>query len=129
MSEPLQGLILLGHGSRRPEHSDVLEEMARLLKLEFPGLRVELAFMSLCEPGLGSIAERLVEEGVSEITVLPCFLFRGVHVTEDIPGMLEGLKGRFPSVRLILADTLGDPTHLSRIAKERLLRAWGQRAP
>jgi len=129
MPEPLQGLILLGHGSRRPEHSDVLEEMARLLKLEFPDLRVELAFMSLCEPNLDAIAERLIAGGASEITVLPCFLFRGIHVTEDIPGILEGLKGRFPSVRFILADTLGDPKHLSRIAKERLLRAWGQHTP
>lgn len=124
MPKPFQALILLGHGSRRFEHSDVLEEMARLLKIEFPGLRVKLAFMSLCEPNLEAVTERLVAEGASEISVLPCFLFRGIHVTEDIPEMLQSLKRRFPSVRFVLADTLGDPKHLSLIAKERLLRVW-----
>ena len=128
MTKTERALVLIGHGSRKPDHRTVLDEMAGLLRAEFPGFRVEVAFMSLCEPSLEGVIQELVQEGAREITVLPCFLFRGVHVTEDIPKMLDDLRQAYPFVRFFLAEGLGDPKHLGSIAKERCLEAWSENA-
>lgn len=129
MKKGWRALVLIGHGSRKPDHRDVLDEMADQLRAEFLGLRVEVAFMSLCDPPLEEVIRRLVHEGAQEITVLPCFLFRGVHVTEDIPRMLADLRQAYPSVRFFLAEGLGDPKRLGSIAKERCLAVWAGNVP
>jgi precorrin-8X/cobalt-precorrin-8 methylmutase len=48
---------------------------------------------------------------------MPYFLFSGRHITEHIPGVIEGLKSRYPEVQFITANTLGnDELFISRVA-------------
>jgi sirohydrochlorin ferrochelatase len=63
----------------------------------------------------------LVGKGADEITVIPYFLFDGVHIKEDIPGEIESFRKQYPSVQVTMGRTLGADRRLARILRDRVL--------
>jgi sirohydrochlorin cobaltochelatase len=49
------------------------------------------------------------------------FLYNGVHIEQDIPEMITGLRHEFPQVRFTLQPTLENDPALERLIVDRLL--------
>jgi precorrin-8X/cobalt-precorrin-8 methylmutase len=85
------------------------------------GMRVLPAYFQFERPNLADAVERLVDEGVGEIVVVPALLFPGVHLKEDIPAALGELEARYGGrVRLILTEGFGPDPRLAEIVMERV---------
>ena len=64
-------LLLIAHGSRRPEANADLEHLAGVLREKGEYARVEPAYLELCEPGIVAGGERCVGAGATRVVQLP----------------------------------------------------------
>jgi sirohydrochlorin ferrochelatase len=103
------GVIIVDHGSRRPESNQLLEEVARRFAQRF-GQKyaiVEPAHMEISEPTIATAYARCVQRGAQRIVVLPYFLGPGKHWTQDIPQITAAAAADFPQTRYHVTSTLG----------------------
>src|SRR5690606_22496512 len=95
----------LAHGSRDPRSAQTITAMTDLVASMRPDLRVEPAFLELCDPLHTAVMDRLVDEGYDEIVLVPMLLTEAYHATVDVPAAAEeamrrhrGLQARAPPV-------------------------------
>ncbi|CFY06917.1 Cobalamin (vitamin B12) biosynthesis CbiX [Syntrophomonas zehnderi OL-4] len=117
-----EGVILLGHGSRRAEANEEIRQISRMVADLNPGL-YETAFLSFCSPNLAEAVVKLKQAGAVKIIITPIFLANGNHIALDIPEEIEGLKSDFPDVEFLVADHIGPDPGVAEIVKERIVQA------
>lgn len=118
MSE--RAVIVLGHGSRSTEATDQFLSLVETLVPHLPGIDVRAAFMELAAPSLEDAVAGAVEAGAGEIVVLPCFLFIGNHIKNDIPRKIERQAERFPDVRFEQREPIGPDPRIREVLLDRL---------
>jgi sirohydrochlorin ferrochelatase len=103
------GIIIVDHGSRRPESNQMLEEVASLFARRFQALYdiVEPAHMEIAEPSIATAYARCVERGATRIIVTPFFLGPGKHWTGDIPSLAAAAAKDFPHTSYHVSMPLG----------------------
>ena len=87
------GVLVIGHGSKLEYNRDLALEMARTLDERKEFGPVVAGFMQINEPDIMQAIRSLMAKGVETIYIQPCFLASGIHITEDIPGVLGLEKG------------------------------------
>jgi catechol 2,3-dioxygenase-like lactoylglutathione lyase family enzyme len=100
-------IVLVDHGSREADANALLEGVAERLRACLPGRRVEVAHMELAAPGLAEAIGACAAAGAREIVVVPWFLSRGRHVTQDVPRLAAEAAARHPGVAVRVAEPVG----------------------
>ncbi len=100
-------LILIAHGSRRPEWRESAEGMVKSLQTDIGRDVVQLAYMDCTPPTLMEAVSEAVQQGVKRIRVLPLFLTAEGHVTRDIHPLVEEAREAFADVVLELLPPVG----------------------
>ena len=96
------GLLVIGHGSRRPEANEVVLRLVEQLAATGRWRRVQAAFLELARPGIGEGFAALAEVGCRTVVVHPYFLFAGQHTTVDIPAALVRAEAAHPGIDWII---------------------------
>ena len=98
----MKALLIIAHGSRLQTSNDEVIALKDSLKpaLEMQFSQLKVAFLELCEPSIKQAIIELVAAGMNEIVVMPYFLNRGRHVSEDVPGELEEMRQLYPQVAI-----------------------------
>lgn len=120
-----EGIILLGHGSRREEANEEIRQIAAMIKEADPEGIYETAFLSFGSPDLSEVADKMINDGMDKIIVMPLFLVTGNHITRDIPSKLLLQKTTYPEVSFVLAKHFGVHHGIVDIVKERIQEAVG----
>jgi len=107
MSDSRTALLLIAHGSRRPDANADLEFVAAELRTRGCYPIICVSYLELAEPNIEGGGEQCVGAGATEVILLPYFLSPGVHVVEDLTAARNTLRVRFPHVRFVLAEPLG----------------------
>lgn len=105
----MKALLLIAHGSRRKQSNDEVVILADKLKQKCSqqyGI-IHAGFLELSETLIPDGIRKCVDDGASEIIVLPYFLNSGRHVVEDIPGIVEQTRAEYPDVDIRIAQHLG----------------------
>ena len=100
-------LLLIAHGSRRPEANADLEHVAAELRERGHYPIVQVSFLELAEPAIEAGGVLCVQADATDVILLPYFLSPGKHVVEDLSAARDRLSQRFPGVRFVLAEPLG----------------------
>lgn len=116
-------IVLLSHGSRSPDSTTEFLTLVDMVQKENSNLSVFPAQMSLAEPSLNHAVEKAAQAGAKRITVVPCFLFHGNHIKEDIPSMIETLKKEFPDIVFSMGRHIGADPQLANIVQARIREA------
>lgn len=105
----VEALILVGHGSRRPDANDEIVRLAERLAAAGAGRfgRVRPAFLEFVSPTVGEAVAECAGAGAGSIRLLPCFLAAGRHVTADLPDLVAEARAAYPAVDLRLLPHLG----------------------
>lgn len=113
----MNALLLIAHGSRRPEANADLEFVAAEMRRRNLFAFVQCSFLELAEPDIHTGGVKCVEAGASGVVLLPYFLSPGVHVREDLIEAHDKLAAEFPHVSFKLAAPLaGHPSLLDAVA-------------
>lgn len=122
----LTGLLLVGHGSKKPYNKELIEKTAKMMSEKSGDYLIRSAFMSINEPSIEDVLEQFRNDQIDRLVVVPLFLADGVHISEDIPRIL-GLaagekKGKFShasgSIPLFYADPIGNNPMLADLMLE-----------
>ena len=100
-------VLLIAHGSRRPEANHDLVQLAELLIARHHYKIVELSYLELATPTILEGGRVCVARGASKVLMLPYFLSAGVHVVTDLKEFQQQLTDEFPQVEFILCPHLG----------------------
>jgi sirohydrochlorin ferrochelatase len=119
MKRAARAVLLVDHGSRRPEANALLDSLARALRGRVDHT-VEVAHLEAAEPTIAQGMDACVAAGAAEITVLPCFLAPGNHASEDVPRLVREAAARHRGVRVRVAEPIGTHPKLIEILLERL---------
>lgn len=117
---PSVAIVLLDHGSRRPEANAQLAELALRVAERRPDAQVRIAHLEVTEPNLLQAVDECVATGATEIIIHPFFLAPGRHTTEDIPNQAAQARTRHPGVRIVTSAPLGLSDEMVNIVLERI---------
>src|SRR4051794_29896488 len=112
-------LLLIAHGSRRPEANADLDHVAAAMRDRGRYPIVQVSFLELAEPGIEAGGAMCVEHGATDVILLPYFLSPGVPVVEDLADVRDRLAGGFPGVGFVLAEPLGRHPLLVDVIEQR----------
>lgn len=118
MDRSRTGILIVGHGSPLPEANHTLRRVAEELRKRYP--LVEPAFLQFERPGLSEALDLLVKKGSRKVIVHPYFLYRGAHVSKDIPSEIEEARKRYPDLEVTFSSHLGFHEKLVEVAQERI---------
>lgn len=121
-----RALLLVDHGSRRPEANAVVEMLARELTARLPDWIVRFAHMDLVGPSIAEAVDACVASSAREIVVHPLFLAPGAHSREDIPRMARDAVRRHPGLRLTVTEPLAPHPRLAEVVLDRIAEATGE---
>lgn len=113
-------VLLIAHGSRRPEANDDLLRLAETLRARGSYPLIETAYLELAEPDIPTAARRCFARGATRVKMLPYFLSAGSHVTDDLTRFRSDLSAEFPQVTFDLCPPLGLHPLMVEIVLDRL---------
>ncbi|MGO1368715.1 MAG: sirohydrochlorin chelatase [Senegalia sp. (in: firmicutes)] len=114
-----KGLLIIGHGSRTKDAKKGFMEMVDIVRERTDEYIVRGAFMEISEPFIPQVVEEMVNENIKDIIVVPYFLYKGIHIKEDIPEIIKGLDEKYEDVNFKVSSPLGTVPALADILLER----------
>lgn len=115
-------LVLVGHGSNLPDNKQNINAFCDIIKKRDIYPLVKIAFLQKNDPSLLEVLKSLLLDEIDRIIILPVFLAKGVHTTQDIPEVIENVKGD-KKVDIVYADPLGVDERIADILLDRASEA------
>ena len=110
------GIALFAHGSRDPLWRAPMEAVRQQIEAQHPQLPVRCCYLELCAPSLQDAVQELVSaHGARHITVVPMFLGTGKHAREDLPLLMESLRGTHPGVQFQVQQAIGEDPRMTAL--------------
>ena len=104
----MKAILLYGHGARNPEWAEPFHRIRATIKLRDPKALVEPGFLELMRPSFDEGVACLVDQGATEIVVVPIFMAAGSHVKKDLPQMAANAMDRHVGLAIALAAPVGE---------------------
>ena len=116
----MKGILVVAHGSRAKETESTLETVLTMVKNKMSSVIIECAFMEFSDRTVEKGISALAEKNVTEIKVVPYFLFTGIHIKEDIPNMVAECAANFPDIKITMGRPLGVDERLADIIIDKI---------
>ena len=114
------GVVILGRGSSDRQANGDMAKMARWLMEETDHELVDLAFTGITYPRLEKAVQRQSLLGMTQVVVLPYYLFNGTLV-ERIARQVENLKTQYPTIRFTSTKYFGFEREIFEVLEQRVL--------
>jgi len=115
MGEP-PAVLLINHGSRRPNAATFAHALAAALRREESDRVVRVSFLELGVPTPAQALRRLAREGMTDVRVVPLLFSAGYHYRIDVPAAVDAALESEPGMRVQIAPPLLTETHVDLIA-------------
>lgn len=113
-----RGVLLFAHGSRDARWREPVEAVAARIRAQDPDVMVACSYLELVVPDLPTAAAQLVADGATALRIVPLFLGIGKHAREDLPLLVDALRGAHPAVEISVASAVGeDPRVIDLLAR------------
>lgn len=104
-----QAILIVGHGSRDQEGNEELLEFVQQIQ---PRLTerypiVETCFLEFANPDIPAGIDRCVEQGATQVTLIPLILFAAGHSKLHIPHAIDDAKEKYPHVQIDYGKPIG----------------------
>ena len=104
----MKAIIFFGHGARDLRWREPFDRLAALWQAQNSNTPVELAFLELMQPSLSGAIQKIVAQGIRDITVIPVFFGQGSHLRNDFPKILEECRIEFSDISLNATPAVGE---------------------
>ena len=119
----MTGIAIFAHGSSVKEANDMVHAVTAQMAERGGYPLIESAFLELAEPTLAQAIERLVQRGADHVLVIPYFLTLGIHLTRDLPRIVERIQNIHKGVRIDVTNPLDGHPALVEILLDRAKEA------
>ncbi len=106
----VDGILLIGHGSRDEEGVAEFEEMVGRVSSQLPpswSVPIYSAFLEFASPRIADTMARLATQGIRKVVAIPVMLLDAGHKMHDIPHALSEAAKTHPGVDILYGDHLG----------------------
>ena len=112
----MRAILLIDHGSVRPEANHMLSCAANLLQhMVGDNALVRYAHMELAEPSIAKGFAECANSGATEVIAFPDMLSPGKHVSRDVPRLVSEAAAAFPNVTFRVTGAFGIHEKLSEL--------------
>jgi sirohydrochlorin ferrochelatase len=125
----VNGLLLVGHGSRSPQSADEVHAVTKLVAEVLPDVAVEVGFLEMNDPPAGEVLDDLVSRGCEPVVVLPLMLLGAGHAKSDVPAIVLDGRRRHPAADLRLGSPLGIGRDLVGLLGDSVVNRGGRGLP
>jgi sirohydrochlorin ferrochelatase len=108
-------VIILFHGSRAEGADETAQRIAADVGRRGRFGAVATAFLQHVKPDLMEAVHACVRQGADKIVVVPFFLQMGMHVTADIPVLINRVKKRYPDLTIVVTGAVGSHPLMAEI--------------
>ncbi len=116
------GILIIGHGSKLPHNKETIEFQAQQLT-EMGYENVHTAFNEFNGPYIEEVLEGMLDNGTTEVIVLPLFISLGDHLKNDIPAKIHLVDGinegtydhKGTTVTMKYASPIGEDERLTKV--------------
>ena len=119
------GLILLGRGSSDRVANGEVAKIARWLFDDTDHELVDIAFTGITYPRLESVVQRQMQLGMTQIAVLPYYLFTGTLI-ERIKRQVARLQAQYPQLCIAHSEYFGFEPEIYQLLNQRVLELAGE---
>ena len=113
-----KSLLVVAHGSRKKISNIEIHQLANNISMKLQTFSiVEACFLEIAEPSIPQGIESCVNQGASEVLILPYFLAAGRHVIEDIPNIVDEEKTKYPDILITSLPYFGSSPVIVDILK------------
>ena len=123
MNPSAPAIVVAGHGSRDPEGVREFEAFIALLKERAPGRTISHGFLEFSRPTIDEAAKAVVEEGASQVAVVPGVLLAATHAKNDMPSEVQQLRREYPHVAFHFGAGLRFHPSILKLCRERIIEA------
>ena len=109
------GVIILGHGSKIKAANDAVHRVAQDIKKRSGLKEVEPAYLQLCRPDIRMSIKKLAKAGCGKIFIVPFFLYKGNHVTKDIPDAIKKEAKIYKKIKFVYTKNIGSDPRINDI--------------
>ncbi len=120
----MRALLILAHGSPRPEANEDIRKVAALVRAENDYALVTVGYLDCNEPDIPAAIDECVSAGATAIVAVPYFLHSGRHLLRDVPALLKEGAQRHPAVEILMGDYIGHEPQIAQVLLDRV-RATG----
>ncbi|MBL8446785.1 MAG: sirohydrochlorin chelatase [Zoogloeaceae bacterium] len=113
------GVVLLGRGSSDRGANGDMAKMARWLQEAGDHELVDLAFTGITYPRLERVVQRQVLVGMTQIVVLPYYLYTGT-LMQRIHRQVEHLRAQYPQIRFACGTHFGFEKEIFELLEQRV---------
>lgn len=103
----VRAVLIVDHGSRRPEANAQLDALLARVRTRLPELLVLGAHLELAPPSVADGIDACVAAGAREVAIHPFFLAPGRHSAEDLPRLAREGEDRHRNVSILVGPPLG----------------------
>lgn len=111
------GVIILGRGSSDKIANGEVAKLARWVFEEREHELVDIAFTGITHPRLETAVQRQIKLGMTQIAILPYYLFTGTLITR-IAEQYKHLQTQYPTIRFGLGHYLGFEPEIFKLLDE-----------
>jgi sirohydrochlorin ferrochelatase len=114
----MKAILLIAHGSPRPEANEDVVRVAELVRARVP--LVVVGYLDCNQPDIPTALDACVAAGASAIAAVPYFLHSGRHFLLDLPALLDEGAQRHPGVTITMGDYIGHLPELAGVLRDRV---------
>ncbi len=119
------GVILLGRGSSDRVANGEIAKMSRWLFEGSGHQLVDVAFTGITDPRIEVMVQRQVQQGMTQIAILPYYLFTGTLI-QRINRQVERLQKQYPTIVFSLGTYFGFEEEIYTLLNERVNECLGE---
>ncbi|MEH7493735.1 sirohydrochlorin chelatase [Neobacillus niacini] len=125
----MKAILYIGHGTRSKKGAVDIRAFIDKVKARIDVPIQELSFLELTEPLIEEGFVTCVEQGATEIDVVPLFLLAAGHIKRDIPEALEPLIAKYPTIPVKIKNPFGVQEFILDAVAELIKDSAGEVAP
>ena len=104
----MTAILFFAHGSRDSQWRVPFDAILA----DFRGMHAtklaELAFLEFMQPEFASSVKVLIDQGATQIRVIPLFLAAGAHTRKDLTALIEAAQQTHAGIRFTVASPIGE---------------------
>ena len=114
-----EAIVLIAHGTRHPEDSQVVLRYAQELSEQI-ARKVYPGFIELLAPSPVEAMRQAIQEGYTQLKIVPYLLFASSHFKKDLRTAIEAIHKEYPQLQVSLCQPLGYDLRMLAILKDRV---------